>query len=193
MAGDLGRTDRAAGDHSAGNRHERDSGRGASALLLAVRLVGREADLRRRIGQRLESRAGAGAAGAGHLAARRDAADGDRLEPGRPDLFLHAAEHQSQIRRDGIEVARRLGGGEELQVRAERGGCGQLRRSDARVPGAHRSGQADRLRPQHRPGGAATGEQQRQRRRKLHRGRPAAGGRARSGPGDRTSATSPTR
>ena len=41
----------------------------------------------------------------------------------------------------------------------ERGGRGQLRRPDARVSGAHRSGQADRLRAQHQPGGTATGEQ----------------------------------
>ena len=69
----------------------------------------------------------------------RHAADGNRLEPGGPDLLLHAAEQESEIRRDGAEVARRLGGGEELQVRAERGGRGQLRRPDARVSGAHRS------------------------------------------------------
>ena len=42
------------------------------------------------------------------------AADGHRLESGRPDLLLHAAQHQSRIRRDGAEVAGRLGGREEL-------------------------------------------------------------------------------
>ena len=46
--------------------------------------------------------------------------------------FLHAAEHQSELRRDGFEVARRLGPREAVQVRSERRGCCQLRRQDAR-------------------------------------------------------------
>ena len=44
-----------------------------------------------------------------------------------------------------------------VQVRAERGRRRQLRRRHARIPGARRSGQAGRLRPEHRPGGAAAG------------------------------------
>ncbi len=47
-------------------------------------------------------------------------ADGNRLEPGRSNLFLHSAQHQSAIRPDGIEVTRRLGGRKELQSCAER-------------------------------------------------------------------------
>ena len=43
--------------------------------------------------------------------------------------FFTLHEQESEVRRDGVEVARRLGGGEELQVRAECGGRGQLRRS----------------------------------------------------------------
>ena len=90
----------------------------ASALVLHLRALRPEADLRRRHGQRLEPREGAGASGAGHAAAGRLAADGHRLEPGGPDLLLHAAQHQSAIRRDGAEIDRRLGGGEESEVRA---------------------------------------------------------------------------
>src|ERR1700722_14265934 len=81
-----------------------------------------------------------------------DAADGNRLEPGGTDLLLHAAEQESEIRRHGVEVAGRLGGGEELQVGAGRGGCGQLRWAHARISGTHRSGQTDRLWAQHRTG-----------------------------------------
>ena len=63
--------------------------------------------------------------------------------------FFTLQQHQSEVRRDGVEVARRLGAGEEVQVGPERGGCRQLRRSHARVSGAHRSRQADLLRPEH--------------------------------------------
>ena len=54
-------------------------------------------------------------------------------------------------------------------------------------------GQADLLRPQHRPGGAAAHQQQRQRGRQLRRSRPAADQRAGSGPGEERAATSRTR
>jgi cobalt-zinc-cadmium resistance protein CzcA len=37
------------------------------------------------------------------------------------DLFLHTAQHQSADRCDGLEVDRRLGGGEEPEVRPRRG------------------------------------------------------------------------
>ena len=50
-----------------------------------------------------------GAAFAGDSAAGRRPADGNGLEPRRPDLFLHAGKHQSRIRRDESEVARRPG------------------------------------------------------------------------------------
>ena len=69
----------------------------SSAVDFPVRPFQRDADLRRRFGRRLESRQGARAALAGHAAGRRAAADGRRLQPGRPDLFLHAAQHESAV------------------------------------------------------------------------------------------------
>ncbi len=104
-------------------------------------------------------------------AAEPAAADRHGLQSGRPDLLLHAEEHEPAVRRDGSEVARGLGAREAVQVGSERGGRGQLRRPHARVSGSRRSGQADLLRAEHRPGGAAARQQQRERRRKLHRGR----------------------
>ena len=59
------------------------------------------------------------------------------------------------IRRDGAEVDRGLGHRKAVQIGAECGRCGQFRRAHARISGARRSQQADLLRPQHRPGGAA--------------------------------------
>ena len=111
----------------------------ASAVDFAVRALQPDADFRRRVGERLESREGAGTAVASQLAGRRAAADGRRLQPRRPDLFLHAAQHQSAIRRDGPEIARRLGHRETVQVRAECRRRGQLRRPHARISGARRS------------------------------------------------------
>ena len=71
----------------------------------------------------LEPRAGARAALASQSSAAAVppacAANANRLEPRRPDLFLHAAQHQSGVRRDGAEVDRRLGGGEEFQGRSQ--------------------------------------------------------------------------
>ncbi len=45
-------------------------------------------------------------------------------------FFFTLQKHQSPLRRDGFEVASRLGGGEEPQGGAQRGGCGELRRPD---------------------------------------------------------------
>jgi cobalt-zinc-cadmium resistance protein CzcA len=50
-----------------------------------------------------------------------------------------------------------------------RGGCVQLRRADQGIPDQARSGEAGRLRPFHRPGGAADRQQQHQWRRQLYR------------------------
>src|ERR1700677_3199348 len=97
MAGDFRGTDRAAGHDSAGSGDERHSACGASAFVLAVWTFGFEADLRRRVGQRLEPRAGAGAVKRGHAAAECRAANGYGLESGWADLFLHAAEYQSRL------------------------------------------------------------------------------------------------
>ena len=77
---------------------ERNPASGAPALrFVSVRAFQRDADLRRRIGERLESRESSGAAFPGHSAARSAAADGHRLEPGRPDLLVHAAQHQPAV------------------------------------------------------------------------------------------------
>ncbi len=81
----------AAGHHPARNRDERHPAPGASALHFAVRPLQPDADLRRRIRQRLEPPEGAGAALAGQPAERLAAADRLRLQPGRPDLLVHAA------------------------------------------------------------------------------------------------------
>ncbi len=84
-----------------------------------------------------------------------------------------------QLRPDGAEVARRLDARKAVQIGARRGGCRQLRRHHARVPGGARPEPACGLRPEHRPGRAATGQQQRQRGRKFRRSRFAADQRAR--------------
>ncbi len=76
---------------------ERNSAPRASALVFRLRPFQRDADLRRRIGQRLESPESAGAALAGHAAGQSAAADRLRLQPGRPDLLVHAEEHESQL------------------------------------------------------------------------------------------------
>ena len=50
----------------------------------------------------------AGKAGPGNLARQPATANGHGLESGGPDLLLHSAQHQSQVRRDGSEVDRGL-------------------------------------------------------------------------------------
>ena len=59
-------------------------------------------------------------------ARRPAAADRHRLQPGGPDLLVHARQHQSPVRPDGAEVARGLGAREAVQVRAQRGGRGPV-------------------------------------------------------------------
>ena len=108
-------------------------------------------------------------------------ADGHGLESGRPDLLVHADQHESEVRRDGAEIPRGLGSRETVQIRAERGRRLELWRPDEGISDPHRSRQTDFLRAQHRAGGAAAPEQQLERRRQLHRGRPAADQRPRSG------------
>ena len=90
----------------------------ASALDHAGRPLQPDADLRRRHHQRRESRARAGAAEPGEPARQPGSADGHGLEPGGPDLLVHAGEHQPRLRRDGEEVARRLVAGKVVQERA---------------------------------------------------------------------------
>ena len=108
---------------------------------------------------------------------------GTDWSPVGPDLFLHPAEQQSADRRDGSEVAGGLGAGEAIQVGPQRGGCLELWRAHARVPGAGGPRQAGFLRAQHRAGGAATYQQQPQRGGKIHRGGLAADQCPRRGPG----------
>ncbi len=90
---------------------------------------------------------------------------------------------QSEIRPDGAQNPAGLGAGEAVQVRPERGGCGQLRRHHARISGARGSREAGGLRPEHRPSGTATGGEQRQCGRQLRGGGAAADQRARAGIG----------
>src|SRR5208283_1914345 len=70
---------------------------------------------------------------------------------------------------DGIEVAGGLDAGKAVQVRAGRGGRGEFWRDDAGIPGARESEQARGVRSDHRPSGTAACQQQRERRRELHR------------------------
>ncbi len=74
-----------------------------------------------------------------NLPAEPRAADGHGLEPCRPDLLVHAGEHQSRIRRDGEEVARRLDPRKIVQERSRCCGCVELWRADQGVPGPSRS------------------------------------------------------
>src|SRR5215472_11628207 len=104
MAWNLRRTNRAAGHDSARDRNERRSPYHAFAIVLPLWTVGFEADLRRRRTEFMESRESSGAPFAGQSATRCYPADGYRLESGRPDLLLHASEHQSSVRCDGTEV-----------------------------------------------------------------------------------------
>ncbi len=108
---------------------------------------------------------------------------GPDLQPGRADLFLHAAEHQSLLRRDESEVAAGLGADQTVEVRAGRDRCGGVRRHHARIPGERRSQQSDRLRTEHRAGGTGAGQQQHQCGRQLHRARRAGDQCARGGVG----------
>ena len=96
----------AAGHDSARNRDERNSAPDASALRVAVRTLERDADLRRRLGERLEPAEGSGAARAGDACrkacSRRSGTD---CSPVGQIYWYTLHEHQSAIRRDGAEVA----------------------------------------------------------------------------------------
>ena len=104
----------------------------AFAVGIAVRPVQRDADLRRRVGERLEPRRRSWSASPkSRCRTNLQPQMGTDYSPGGTDLLLHADQHQSGIRRDGTEVARRLGDRETVQVRAERGGRIQFRRPHA--------------------------------------------------------------
>ena len=109
-----------------------------SALRVDIRPVVCDHDLRRQLGERLESPKGAGKADTGQSAAGAESAAANRhgLEHDRADLLVHPAELESALRPDGVAVARRLGPAQAIQVRSQRGGCFRFRRHGARVPGA---------------------------------------------------------
>ena len=110
---------------------ERHSAPGASALRFALRAFQRDADFRRRI------RRTTGTGRRFWSGSRRSRLPHERLQPqigtdwspGRADLLVHAEEHESEVRLDGAEVARGLDAREAIQVRAQRGGRVELRRT----------------------------------------------------------------
>ena len=112
------RRSRAASHRAHRSADERPAAPRASPFRFAVRTFVRDADLRRRFGQRLEPRQSSGAPLASHAARRPAAADGHRLVARRPNLLVHAHQHQSEIRLDGPEVHRGLAAREAVQVRA---------------------------------------------------------------------------
>ena len=116
MAGTLGRRHRATGHDSSRNPDGRHPPHAASAVVFTGGALGRQADLRRRFGQRLEPREGVGAAIAGESASRPAAADRNRLESGRADLLVYRDQHQSSVRQHGVEVDRGLAAREAIQV-----------------------------------------------------------------------------
>src|SRR5439155_16722744 len=107
------------------------------------------------------------------------ATNGHRLEPGWADLLLSSDQQEPEIRRHGPEVPAGLGPREAVQVGTERRGRVEPWRSHEGISGSCGPREAGRLRTQHRPDGAATGKQQRECRRQLHRGGVATGKRAR--------------
>ena len=82
----------------------------ASAVRVDLRALQRDADLRRRVGQRLEPAEGAGTAvaseSAQRLCSRRSGTD---LSPVGQIYWYTLEEHQSEVRPDGSEVACRTG------------------------------------------------------------------------------------
>src|SRR5580658_7889217 len=97
MARDLVRTNRAASHDPAGECRQRHTPSAALAVGIAVWAFQPDADFRRRIGRRLESRQGAGTAFGSDLAGWRTAPDGRRFQSRWPDLLLHPAQLQSPI------------------------------------------------------------------------------------------------
>ncbi len=103
------RRGRAAGHHADRDPDGRHSAHDPSAVHLARRPLQRHHDLRRRLRQQGQSRAGLPAPRPGHPSRRPAAPDGHRLESGRPDLLVHPALHQSRLRQHGAQVACRTG------------------------------------------------------------------------------------
>src|SRR5258708_19126342 len=104
MAGPRGRRSRAAGHDSDRNRDERAAPPGTFAVDISFRALQPDADLRRRIAERLEPSESAGAAFAVESAEQSATADRGGLQPCRTNLLVHAAQHKSQVRPDGAEI-----------------------------------------------------------------------------------------
>ena len=171
-----------AGYDSHRNSNGRNAAHDLSALRVHFRPVVRDHDLRRQLRERLEPPEGAGKAHPGQSPSRTEppAANRHGLEHHGPDLLVHAAKHESPLRPDGAAVHRRLGAAQAVQIRSQCRGRFRLRRHGARVSGARRSEQAGVVRIEHRPGGAATRQQQHQCRRQLRGSRHAADERPRA-------------
>ena len=105
-----------------------------------LRPVERDADLRRPIGERWNrQKVLERLVASSHLPAGLQPQMGTDWSPVGQIYWYTLPQHQSRVRPDGAEVAAGLGAREAVQVRSECGGCLQLRRDHARVPGARRS------------------------------------------------------
>src|ERR1017187_5610711 len=93
-----------AGDDSDRNSDERNSASCLSSIRVHFRAVLCDHDIRRQFAERLEPAACTGKAHPGHSTARPPASNRHGLEPGGPDLLVHAEKYQPSLRPDGTEV-----------------------------------------------------------------------------------------
>ena len=161
MGGTFRRRSGTAGDDSDRDSNGRNAAHDLCALRVYFRPVVRHHDLRRQLRQRLEPPEGAGAAHPSKPPQRTEPSASNRngLEHHWPDLLVHAAEHQSPVRPDGVKVPGGLGASQAIQIRSQRGRRFRFRRHGAGVPGARGPEQAGVVRIEHRPGGAAARQQ----------------------------------
>ena len=159
------RRGRAPGHHPARNRTERHSAARFAALHLALRAVLHRHELRVRRGPILRPRAGLRAHAQRADARRHHAQPFAHVQPERPHLPLRGAE--SRPFSAGLEDHRRLGAGAPLPLHPGRGRRFRFRRHHHAIPGAAGSQQALRLRRLRAADLPATGQQQRQFRRRL--------------------------
>src|SRR5271165_3390618 len=99
MAGTFRGRGGTAGYDSHRDANGRDAAHDLSALRVHLRSVVRDHDLRRQFGQRLEPPEGAGKAHPGQSSrwTKSPAANRHGLEYHRPDLLVHAEEHESPV------------------------------------------------------------------------------------------------
>src|SRR5579871_155172 len=97
MARPRGRRSRAAGDYPGRNRDERHPAPGTSEVHVTIRTFEPDADLRRSVSERHQSAESPGTSGTAESAGGITAADRVRLQPGRPDLLVHAPQQQPDI------------------------------------------------------------------------------------------------